>query len=116
MAKLAGGATINQKATDMSPLGKVILINLGVLLAYMVVIFSVSMALGRNDAGITFGLIGLVASAIHALVALILAIINFSRQNTTQGAGFIISFAVVLLIGVSACFGGLAMSSGMNFH
>ncbi len=102
----------------MKPLGKIVMINLGVLLAYMVLLFTATALMGRSsDAGITFGLLALAFSAIHALVCLILAIVNFANKKTDQGAGFIISFAVILLIGISACFGGAALiGNGLNFH
>lgn len=100
----------------MKPLGKIVLTNLGILLAYMVILFTATALIGRSsDAGLTFGLMALTLSSIHSLVCLILAIVHFANKRTDHGAGFIISFAVILLIGVSACFGGAAMTN-LNFH
>ncbi|MEZ4992958.1 MAG: hypothetical protein R2824_21220 [Saprospiraceae bacterium] len=95
----------------MQNLGKILLVNLGVLLAYSILIFFGSKSGSSNDpyAGMGFGFGMILAIALQMLVNLILMIVKFVKNQREIGLSYLVAFFVVAVVGFSSCLGGSAL-------
>ena len=93
----------------MNNSGKLIGINLLILLIYSALFLGGFWTDKGQYAGMGFGIFMMMAIAIHALVLLIIGIVLLVRKQRERGLAFIISMFVVLLVGFSACFGGMSI-------
>lgn len=91
----------------MKGTGRIIGINLIILAIYAIIAAAISSQDQSGYAGAGYGLIMMVLLAIHVLILLIVGIVFFVRKDREKGKAYLISFCVVLLVGFSACFGGM---------
>lgn len=100
--------------SDRSPFGKIISINLIVLLAYAIAIkLFATLSGGGEEQMIYVILIGL-ASGAHVLLDLLLALILGLTGKRDASLAFLASAPLVLLIGAGVCFGGAAVDLGQT--
>ncbi|NRB52802.1 MAG: hypothetical protein HRU41_34400 [Saprospiraceae bacterium] len=85
--------------------------NIGINLIILAIYTIVSAAIVSQDhsgyAGAGYGLIMMTLLAIHVAILLIIGIVFFVRKDREKGKMYLISFCVVLLVGFSACMGGM---------
>lgn len=96
----------------MKNLGKIIGINLGILLAYTLVFFLFSYngsSSGDGYAGMGFAFGMMAAIAVHALVNLIIMIVKFVQGQREVGLSYLTSMFVVAIVGFSSCLGGSSL-------
>ncbi|MEZ5042997.1 MAG: hypothetical protein R2828_24085 [Saprospiraceae bacterium] len=93
----------------MSKTGKLIGTNLLILLVYSLI--GAGSFLNSHDqyAGLGFGMIMVMAIGIHVFALMIISIVLFVKKDKARGRDFLISMFVVLLVGFSACFGGMTL-------
>lgn len=63
-------------------------------------------------AGIGFGMFMMIAIGIQALALLIIGIVLLVQKKKDRGRAFLLSMFIVLLVGFSACFGGMTAFDG----
>lgn len=76
--------------------GKILLSNLLILAAYFLVL---KFAAGKND----FIGVYMMAILLHMAVAFVLAMVSFVQKQASNGAFYLLSCVVVLLVGFSSC-------------
>lgn len=91
----------------MNTTTKILGINLIVLLIYTLLSLAISGT--EYEAGMSFGIMMMLAVPAHAAINLILAVVYFIRKNNAAGLACLISVGGVGLIGFSACFGGMSV-------
>lgn len=94
----------------MNTTTKILGINLAVLLLYSLLSLAISSV--ESQAGMSFGLLLMMAVPFHAVINLILAVIFFIRKNNAAGLACLISVGGIGLIGFSVCLGGVAALGG----
>lgn len=96
----------------MKDLGKILLINLGILLAYSLLILWGSKSGnsgGDQYAGMGFALGMMMVIAGHALINLIIMIVQFVKGRKELGLSYLVAVFVVIGIGFSSCMGGSSL-------
>ena len=95
----------------MKHLGKILRINLLILLAYSLLILALTYATSSGDPyaamGFAFFMMGTIG--LHVLVNLIIAIVKFVQKDKERGQSHLISMLVVGVVGFSSCLGGGAL-------
>ena len=86
--------------------GKILFINLGILLVYMVIINLIA-SQEHDEYGLAVVLYSSIAIGLHALANLIMSIVSFVGKDKGSGAGFLISAFMVALIGCAGCFASI---------
>lgn len=86
----------------MGKIGKVILLNIGILLMYNIVAM-LTQQRGASEAQLGAMMMLLVAISFHVLTLLVTSVVSFLRGNKELGNATIISALVVLIIGFPAC-------------
>lgn len=95
--------------SDRSPFGKIITINLLVLLAYAIAIKLFVTFSGGGEQEMTYVILIGLASGAHVLLDLLVALILGLAGKRDASLGFLASAPLVLLIGAGVCFGGAAI-------
>lgn len=93
----------------MQGTGKIVGINLIIMAVYTVICFGIFIADSDQYAGMGYGIFMMGLIGLHVVALLILAIVFFVRKENTKGKAYLISLVVVLLIGFSACLGGMSV-------
>lgn len=91
----------------MKGTGRIIGINLIILTIYTIISAAIASQDHTGYAGAGYGLIMMTLLAIHVAILLIIGIVFFVRKEREKGKAYLISFCVVLLVGFSACMGGM---------
>ncbi len=91
----------------MKGTGRIIGINLIILAIYTIGSIAISSQDQSQYESMGYGLIMMILIAVHVLILLIVGIVFFVRKEKEKGKAFLISLCVVLLIGFSACLGGI---------
>ena len=91
----------------MKGTGRIIGINLLILAVYTILSAVVASQDNSGYAGAGYGLFMMTLLAIHVGILLIAGIVFFVRKDREKGKVFLISLCVVLLVGFSACLGGM---------
>ncbi len=99
----------------MDKTGKLVGINLLLLLIYGAIIMGIFAAGSDPYAGVGFGMFMMIAIGIQALVLLIIGIVLLVQKKKDRGRAFLLSMFIVLLVGFSACFGGMSAFDGKMF-
>lgn len=94
----------------MNSTTKILGINLLILLAYTLILLAASGS--GSSAGMNFGILMMMAVPFHAIINLILAVVFFIKKDNPSGVAFLISMAVVGVVGFSSCLGGLTIVEG----
>jgi hypothetical protein len=95
-----------------SPMGRIIGINLAVMLAYAIAIKLLAAASGGNEEQLTFVILLGLAAGVHATVDLIVAAVLGLSGRRDPALAFLASAPLVLLVGAGVCFGGAAIDLG----
>lgn len=99
----------------MKNLGKIIRINLLVLLGYSLLFILMSIG-ARNSGdmyqGMDFAIYMMIFIALQVLVNFILMIAKFVQGEKETGLSFLVSLFVVAVVGFSSCFGGASLLGG----
>lgn len=98
-------------AATTSPIGRIVGINLTVMLAYAVGL-RVFAELSGSEEQMTFVIFMALLTAAHAVVALVLALVLGLQGQRDRALGYLASAPLVLLIGTGVCFGGAAIDLG----
>jgi len=93
----------------MQGTGRIVGINLIILAIYTVITLGIFMNDSDQYAGMGYGIFMMILLGIQSLILLILSIVFFVKKNKERGKAFLISLFVVLLVGFSACFGGMSV-------
>lgn len=96
----------------MKDLGKILRINLLILLGYSLAILALnysSISSGEHMAGIGFAILMMGAIGLHVLINLIIGIVKFVQKDKERGQSYLISMLVVGVVGFSSCLGGSAL-------
>lgn len=96
----------------MKNLGKILLVNLGILLAYSLLILWGSKSgssSGDQYSGMGFALGMMMVIAGHALINLIIMIVQFVKGRRELGLSYLVSIFVVVGVGFSSCMGGSSL-------
>ncbi len=95
----------------MKGFGKIVGINLAILLAYSILIrLMVSIGGGgSNDRSMGIMLFSAFAVGVHLVVCLIFMIVAFSSADFARGRNWLATSATVLLVGFSVCLGNTAL-------
>lgn len=96
----------------MKDLGKILRINLLILLAYSLTILAINYSAtssGDPYAGIGFAIFMMGAIGLHTLINLILGIVKFVQKDKELGQSYLVSMLVVGVVGFSSCLGGSAL-------
>ncbi|MBX2876735.1 MAG: hypothetical protein KTR30_31755 [Saprospiraceae bacterium] len=91
----------------MKGTGRIIGINLIILAVYSIGSLAISTQDQSQYESMGYGFIMLILLAIHVAILLIVGIVFFVKKDKEKGKAFLISLCVVLLIGFSACLGGM---------
>ncbi|NET33014.1 MAG: hypothetical protein F6K19_13515 [Cyanothece sp. SIO1E1] len=91
----------------MKGTGRIIGINLIILAIYAIIAAAVASQDKSGYAGAGYGLFMMTLLAIHVGILLIMSIVFFVRKDKEKGKTYLISLFVVLLVGFSACLGGM---------
>lgn len=93
-------------------LGRVVGINLAVLVGVSVVAFTYTLATAQGSSdpyyAFTYGFLLLAYGAVHLGLLVIAGVVLLFTERKRLAAGLLLSALVVLLVGASFCFGGLA--------
>lgn len=92
----------------MQGTGRIVGINLLIMAVYTVLSFGIFIMDSDQYAAMGYGIFMMGLIGVHALVLLIMGIIFFVKKENNKGKIYLISLLVVLLVGFSACFGGMA--------
>ena len=96
----------------MKEIAKVVGINLGVLLLVTVIAYFATHSVGHvgpRYGGGEFSFTMLFWGAIQSVACFIAAIVLFIMKRPAYGLAFILASLVVLILGVSICFGGMSV-------
>lgn len=93
----------------MQGTGRIVGINLIILAIYTVITLGIFMNDSDQYAGMGYGIFMMILLGVQSLILLILSIVFFVKKNKERGKAFLISLFVVLLVGFSACFGGMSV-------
>lgn len=93
----------------MSKTGKLVGTNLLILLVYSLICAGSFFNSHDQYAGMGFGMLMMMMIGGHVLILMIISIVFFIKKDKARGRNFLISMFVVLLIGFSACFGGMTL-------
>jgi hypothetical protein len=88
----------------MREVGKIVGINIAILIAYTIILGATDLMTGGNQGYFLFGL--MILPVIHAAIDFVLAIVYLVIGRQERGLGFLLSVLVVPLIGFSTCLGG----------
>ncbi len=91
----------------MKGTGRIIGINLIILAIYAIISAAIASQDKSGYAGVGYGLFMMTLLAIHVGILLILSIVFFVRKDREKGKTYLISLFVILLVGFSACLGGM---------
>jgi len=96
----------------MHQLKKIAGINLILMLVYSVIIQLAVQNTGGNGSyqGLGVALFSMFVIGAHVGINLIIALVFFFKNNNAQGKVFLLSSIILLLIGLSACFGNTMLT------
>ena len=97
---------------DRSPMGRIIGINLAVMLAYAIGIRVFVALEGGGEQQLAFVLFMALAVAADAAADLVVALVLGLQGERDKALAFLASAPLVLLVGTGACFGGAAVDLG----
>ena len=92
-----------------SKVGKIVGINLAILLAFGLVMLIPSLGSSDQYAGMGYGIGMLMLVPAQILVNLVVGIVYFTKKNQEMGKAYMLAMLAVAVIGTSACFGGMAL-------
>ena len=94
----------------MSSTGKVVAINVGILLSYVVLVNASSGGHSGSTEGVLGAMITLVALIIlHVFANAVIATVLIAQKKKKLAQAFILSCGVVLLVGFATCYGSAAL-------
>ena len=95
----------------MKNFGKIIGINLIILLVYSVLAYFINGTSGGSSGydALGYGFILMVFLVPHVLVNLIIAIVKFVRKEKELGSSYLLSMFIVAIVGFSSCAGGMEL-------
>lgn len=99
----------------MKDLGKIIRINLLVLLGYSLLFLLISIGAkssGTMYQGMDFAIYMMIFIALQVLVNFLLMIVKFVQGEKETALSFLVSFFVVAIVGFSSCLGGASLLGG----
>ena len=101
----------------MKDLGKIIRLNLLVLLAYALLIMIISYLTMRGGSGydspaLYYAFFMMYAIGIHVVVSVVLMIVQFVRGEKERGLSHLVASLIVAVVGFSSCLGGGALLGG----
>lgn len=97
----------------MREMGKVVGINLAVLLALTGIFMAIDAASANDGGFVMMGMLFLVP--IQTLGCFITSLAMFAIKRNEYGLGFIVAALVVAVVGFSACWGGISVVGDGNF-
>jgi len=93
----------------MESFGKVIGINLGLLLLYSLAIRVVSQAKGSYDSQTSILIFSMIAIIIHVVASFVTAIVLYIAGKTKLANSVLLSTAITLIVGFGVCWGNASI-------
>ncbi len=94
----------------MKYIGKIVGLNLLVLLGYMALLFA-----AHHDEGhewqLAFIIYAMLVIFAHMILNFVIALSYFVRKNDEMGKAWILSSLIILIVGFSTCMGGLPVNA-----
>ena len=90
-------------------MARIVGINLIILLLYTAALTMYSAGLSSHDGGMNLAVFSAFLVTIHSVGALIAGIVLLVMKKQEQGVAFMVTCVAVVLVGFSACLGGLAL-------